>query len=68
MKLNIDLEGIYGYDGDSVEELINTAIRDELLAFAKRMAKEEIKKHEAKIRKDIEKMLQNINVKDLISK
>lgn len=68
MKLNIDLEGIYGYDGDSVEELINTAIRDELLAFAKRTAKEEIKKHEAKIRKDIEKMLQNINVKDLISK
>ena len=69
MKLTIDLDDTYSWDDASVAEAINSAIKWEIQSFAKKCAKEELKKYENKIRKDIADALSNIKtpkLKDLI--
>lgn len=69
MKLEINLEDQYGWDDACVAEIIRNAIKYEIHAHAKKIAKEELKKYEAKIKKDIAEALANIKspkLKDLI--
>lgn len=54
MKLTVDLEDAYGYDDESVAQMMRTAIREEVQRFAKRLAKDALKKQEAEARKMVE--------------
>ena len=57
MKLEINLETMWGYDDASVAEMLRDAIKDEIKMAAKRVAKDAVMKFEAEAKKEVDKIV-----------